>query len=69
VDEALERIVDALDRAASAGKSKIAIVHGRGTGALRDAIRRYLADSPYVTSFAPGSPEEGVDGVTIAVLV
>ncbi|MDH3212144.1 MAG: endonuclease MutS2 [Myxococcales bacterium] len=69
VDEALDRIVDALDRAASAGKSKIAIVHGRGTGALRDAVRRYLADSPYVTSFAPGSPEEGGDGVTIAVLV
>ena len=68
VDEALDHIASALDLAASTGKIRIVILHGRGTGALRQAVRRYLADSPYVTRFAPGAPYEGGDGVTIAEL-
>ena len=68
VDEALDHLASALDLAASTGKIRIVILHGRGTGALRQAVRRYLADSPYVTRFAPGAPHEGGDGVTIAEL-
>jgi DNA mismatch repair protein MutS2 len=68
VDDALDRVASALDLAASMGQIRIVILHGRGTGALRQAVRRYLADSPYVTRFAPGGPHEGGDGVTIAEL-
>jgi DNA mismatch repair protein MutS2 len=68
VDEGLERMIVALDRAAVAGRRRLLIVHGLGTGALRDAVRAQLRDSPYVTSFARGEPQEGGDGVTIAVL-
>jgi DNA mismatch repair protein MutS2 len=68
VDEALDRLLYALDRAASAGQHRLLIVHGLGSGALRDAVRRHLAESPYATRFAPGAPEEGGDGVSIAEL-
>ena len=68
VDEALDRAVFALDRAASAGRNRLILIHGVGTGALRDAFREYLAEAPYVERFAPGEPSEGGDGVTIAIL-
>ena len=44
------------------------MVHGIGTGALRDAVRRHLADSVYVARFAAGAAEEGGEGVTLVVL-
>jgi DNA mismatch repair protein MutS2 len=68
VDEALDRLVEALDRAASAGLEHFLVVHGVGTGALRRAVREHLAESPYVTRFLPGAPEEGGEGVTIVAL-
>jgi DNA mismatch repair protein MutS2 len=68
VEEALDRAIFALDRAASAGRSRVILIHGVGTGALRDAIREYLAESPYVERFAPGEPSEGGEGVTLAIL-
>ena len=66
VDEALERLVFALERAASAGRSSLAINHGRGTGALRKAVREYLRDCPYVAHFSSASQQDGGDGVTVA---
>jgi DNA mismatch repair protein MutS2 len=68
VDEAEDRLVAALDRAARAGESTLSIIHGLGTGALRNAVRRYLRESLYVAEFAPAPPDEGGDGVTIAKL-
>jgi DNA mismatch repair protein MutS2 len=68
VDEALDRLVYALDRAASAGQPRLLIVHGLGTGALREAVRAHLANSPYVSRCDPAPPEEGGDGASIAVL-
>jgi DNA mismatch repair protein MutS2 len=68
VDEALDRLLYALDRAASAGRAKLLVIHGLGTGALRQGVRAHLATSPYVTRFAPAPPDEGGDGATIAVL-
>jgi DNA mismatch repair protein MutS2 len=68
VEEAIERLVYALDRAAAAGRRSLVIVHGVGTGALRDAVRRHLAESPYVAAFEPGSPTGGGDGATTARL-
>ncbi len=68
VDEALDRLLYALDRAARARRPSLVVVHGVGTGALMEAVRRHLAESPYVARFAPGAPDEGGDGVTRAVL-
>jgi DNA mismatch repair protein MutS2 len=68
VDEALDRLVEALDRAASAGRGEIVVIHGIGTGALRRAVREHLARSAYVERFQPGSPDEGGEGVTTAYL-
>jgi DNA mismatch repair protein MutS2 len=68
VDEALDRVVSALDDAASSGANRLMIVHGLGTGALRKAIHQHLRDSPYVARFEPADPREGGDGVTVALL-
>jgi DNA mismatch repair protein MutS2 len=43
-------------------------VHGHGTGALRDAIRKELRESRYVAHFRPGTSGEGGDGVTVVWL-
>jgi DNA mismatch repair protein MutS2 len=48
--------------------SSVRIVHGKGTGALRAAIREQLAHHPLAKSFASASPQEGGDGVTIVKL-
>jgi DNA mismatch repair protein MutS2 len=66
VDEALDRLAYALDRAASAGRSSLAINHGRGTGTLRKVVREYLNDCPYISNFAGAAQQDGGDGVTIA---
>jgi DNA mismatch repair protein MutS2 len=68
VDEAEDRLVAALDRAARTGQSTLSIVHGLGTGALRNAVRQHLKESLYVAEFAPAPSDEGGDGVTIAKL-
>jgi DNA mismatch repair protein MutS2 len=66
VDEALDRLAYALDRAASAGRSNLAISHGRGTGTLRKVVREYLRDCPYISHFASAAQQDGGDGVTVA---
>lgn len=65
-DEALDRVVAALDRAALGGASFLRIIHGHGTGRLKSVLRAYLKDSPYVADFRPGDRAEGGDGVTVA---
>ncbi|MGM0578267.1 MAG: endonuclease MutS2 [Myxococcota bacterium] len=57
-----------LDRAFRAGEDAVWIIHGRGTGALREEVRERLALVPYVTTWRPGDRYEGGDGVTIAWL-
>ena len=66
VDEALDRLAYALDRAASAGRSSLAISHGRGTGTLRKVVREYLRDCPYIAHFSAAAQQDGGDGVTVA---
>ena len=68
VDEALEALERRLDAAFLAGMSSLKVVHGKGTGKLRRAIREELSRSPYVSSFRPGEPSEGGEGVTLAEL-
>jgi DNA mismatch repair protein MutS2 len=64
-DEALRQVEAFLDQAALDGADSIFVIHGHGTGALRKAIREYLATSPYVERFRPGGPGEGGDGVSV----
>jgi len=65
-DEALSRLGAFLDRAVLSGVYQVDIVHGRGTGALRREVGRFLQDFPAVASFAPANEDEGGDGVTQA---
>ena len=64
-DEALRQVEAFLDQAALDGADSIFVIHGHGTGALRKAIREYLANSPYVARYRPGGPGEGGDGVSV----
>jgi DNA mismatch repair protein MutS2 len=68
VDEALEALARYLDDASLAGLEQVLIIHGLGTGALRDAAREQLASHPLVKSFRPGERGEGGDGATIVRL-
>jgi DNA mismatch repair protein MutS2 len=69
VDDALEQIDRHLDAASLVGLPWVRIIHGKGTGALRRAVREFLADHPLVSSYEPGARNEGGEGVTIAKLV
>ncbi len=68
VEEALPRLDRYLDAAALAGLPWGRIIHGKGTGRLRRAVRRMLADHPLVQRYEPGRENEGGDGVTIVHL-
>jgi DNA mismatch repair protein MutS2 len=63
-DEALERLEQYLEDAASAGLPQARIVHGKGTGAIRQAVREHLRASPWVARFAPELDASGGDGAT-----
>ncbi len=67
VDEAVAQVETALNDAALDGVSLLRIIHGRGTGALRRAIREYLDSHPLVSSASDGEGPGG-DGVTVAQL-
>ncbi|MDQ0188758.1 endonuclease MutS2 [Alicyclobacillus cycloheptanicus] len=68
VEDAIARVEKYLDDAVLSGLQRVAVIHGKGTGALRDAIRRYLAGHRHVSTWAPGGPGEGGDGVTVVTL-
>ncbi|RPH85312.1 MAG: endonuclease MutS2 [Candidatus Rokuibacteriota bacterium] len=57
-----------LDDAFMAGVAHVRLVHGKGTGALRKAVRGVLSDHPLVASFRDGEPAEGGAGATVAAL-
>jgi len=69
VEDALSELESYLNDAALAGLASVRIVHGKGTGALRQAVREQLARHPLVKSYASAPPQEGGDGVTIVKLV
>ncbi len=69
VDEGLDRLERYLNAAARARLPFVRIIHGRGTGAMRAAVRDALAAHPIVGSSRPGEGNEGGDGVTVVKLV
>jgi DNA mismatch repair protein MutS2 len=57
-----------LDRALNDGARTVFLLHGYGTGALREAIRKELARSTYVARFRAADPDQGGEGVTVVWL-
>lgn len=68
VEEGLELLEDFLGEAQALRVATVRILHGKGTGVLRDAVRRYLRDDRRVAEFADAAPYEGGHGVTVASL-
>jgi DNA mismatch repair protein MutS2 len=68
VDEAMETLDRYIDRASVAGAGRVTIIHGHGTGAMRDAVRAVLANHPMVKDWRPGERGEGGDGATIVTV-
>ena len=68
VDEALSFMSMELDRMDRGNIKTVIIIHGHGTGAMKQAVREALKMNIYVRDFRPGEYGEGGDGVTVAAL-
>ncbi|MFN2225861.1 MAG: Smr/MutS family protein, partial [Anaerolineae bacterium] len=68
VEEALPGLEKYLDDAYLAAMPFVRIVHGKGTGALRQAVRQMLRSHPLIRSYRAGADGEGGSGVTVAYL-
>jgi DNA mismatch repair protein MutS2 len=68
VEELLREVDRFLDRLLAEGAPDALVLHGHGTGALKQALRDHLAASPYVARFRPGDRHEGGDAATVVVL-
>ena len=67
-DEACSALDKYLDDAYVAGLSSVRIIHGKGTGALRERIHQFLESSPRVQRKRIGGWDEGGAGVTVVEL-
>jgi DNA mismatch repair protein MutS2 len=68
VEEALPELERYLDAAYLSGLPWVRIIHGKGTGKLRQGVRAHLRASPVVKSHESGQEGEGGDGVTVVKL-
>ena len=68
VDDCLIELDRFIDYSMRTGVNDFTVVHGKGTGALKTAVRQYLKKSPFVKTSRPGVYGEGEDGVTIVTL-
>jgi len=68
LQEALEKLDRYLDDAVLSDLESVRIIHGVGTGALREAIRNFLTNHPAISSYRPAEMDEGGAGATIAFL-
>lgn len=68
VDEAVSELDRFMDRAGLSGLPSVMIIHGLGTGALKQAVAEFLKTHPLVERIRSGSPAEGGAGVTVAEL-
>ncbi len=65
VENGLLDLVDFLDNAVRQNLGSATIIHGKGTGKLREAVRTHLNKNTFIKSFRSGIYGEGEDGVTI----
>jgi DNA mismatch repair protein MutS2 len=68
VDEIEVELFRALDEAVLEDLSELRVIHGKGTGALRQRVGELLSGDPRVASYRMGSPREGGAGVTVVIL-
>jgi DNA mismatch repair protein MutS2 len=68
VEDALPKVDKFIDQALLHGLEKIQIIHGVGSGRLRDAIGKYLHDHQGVKGFSPGDAMRGGRGITVVEL-
>ena len=68
VEEALAELEPFINHAHAAGLREVRVIHGMGTGRLRDAVREELERHPLVEGHRPGEPHEGRDGATVVTL-
>ena len=68
LDEAVEEVEKALDAALLAGAARLRVVHGHGTGRLRDGLRDHLRQHPAVSRLHAAEPREGGNGATVVEL-
>lgn len=68
VDDALGIALQFLDQALHKGHDHVFVIHGHGTGALRDAVRKELAHQGCVRGMRPATATQGGDGVTAIAL-
>jgi DNA mismatch repair protein MutS2 len=66
-EDAVMEIDKYLADALLVGLDSVRLIHGKGTGALRNAVQKYLKTHPQVKAFRDGLPEEGGHGVTVVV--
>ena len=67
-DEALQKVITFLDEAVMLNYKKVRLLHGTGTGALRQLIRQYLSTNPLVASYADEQIQLGGAGITVVHL-
>ena len=67
-DEAVTQLDRFVDESLLAGRETVFIIHGHGTGALKTAVRAHLKTHKGIATQRAGEPNEGGDGVTVAVL-
>lgn len=60
VEEALARVASEIDRSLLRGADRVEVVHGKGSGRIRDALHRYLASMPIVAAFRLDPRNAGV---------
>ncbi|NQU30794.1 MAG: endonuclease MutS2 [Anaerolineae bacterium] len=64
-DDALDMLDRYIDQAYIGGMPFVRVIHGKGTGRLREVVREALQNNPYVKSFEEGKAKEGGAGVTV----
>ena len=68
LEEAIDAAEKALDQAVLAGAARLRLVHGHGTGRLRDGLRQHFRGNPSIASLRKGERTEGGDGATVLEL-
>ena len=68
VDEAVDAVEKALDQALLSGASSLRVIHGHGTGRLRDGLREHFRQHTSIASLRAGGKSEGGNGATILEL-